>query len=104
MHKRAILCGTFFFNLGAHLRVWSACFISACDRVALLACATLEGYHPLITWEWKRNGFVTDGEVYPIVYVEQPGTYSCTITRAGTSETLSYSFDVQGILYEWRVS
>lgn len=48
-------------------------------------CVALHGYHPLVTYQWYRDGGIIVGAVHPVHYAAQCGNYhsEVTITHAG---------------------
>ena len=64
------------------------------DGVAVLVCCAIEGFHPLVKYEWKKDGVVMQGETYPLVFVEVPGKVVCTVT--GRDVQAECSFEVVG--------
>lgn len=79
--------------IGSLLDVWTGCFASQCDRLALLACAALNGFHGQATYSWTMNGSILPGENTPLL-MSGVGKYDCTV--AVKDEVLSRSFHVCG--------
>ena len=96
MLATATWCGvfTYYYLAGAQFQIWSSGFASLKDGVAVLVCCAVEGFHPLVKYEWKKDGLVMGGETYPLVFVEVPGKVVCTVT--GRDTHAECSFEVVG--------
>ena len=63
---------------GSQFDTWNGCY--AIERVALLACVALNGYHSgaIYSWEWD-DGIVQNST--PLLYSTAVGIYTCTVTH-----------------------
>ena len=52
----------------------------------MLVCVAMNGFHSKVSYQWFKCGEVLGGAVHPIIYVETPGDYCCTVTIDGTEE------------------
>jgi len=78
---------------GLHFKVWSGCYCSSCDGLALLACTAINGYHGIATHSWETDGTVLTGEQTAWL-ISGVGMYKCTVT-AGDG-ILCREFSVSG--------
>ncbi len=82
--------------LGIPFGYWTGGYVM--DHIGLLACVTMNGYHSGVVYEWSKDCAVLDDEIFPMVYVEAPGKYTCTIPDKSSAERsllASSSFLVQ---------
>ncbi len=86
-----ITCNHFY--TGIPYSQWKGAYIR--NGVALLACVAINGFHSVTTtYKWSRDGYVMQGENYPVVYVEVPGIYGCVITVPSNSVNTTSVFQV----------
>lgn len=83
--------------------MWTGSCIDSENRIALLSVVVLRGYHSLTKYQWKQNGVCLKNEVYPIIYAESRGSYTCEIVVSGES-IATFSFTISGLLQLWRVA
>ena len=67
------------------LQVWTGCFASQFDRMTLLACPAINGYHSVANYVWEKNGVVVVGEDTPLFYCSDVGVFKCCVSALGQS-------------------
>ncbi len=55
------------------MSIWSGVLSSQVDKVVAMVCAAVDGFHPLVTYQWTRNGSDLVSECYSILYTMCPG-------------------------------
>ena len=73
-----------FLCSGAKCGLWSNGF--ARNGVAVMVCVAVGGFHPLVKYQWYKDGECMDDAVHPVVYVGVPGEYRCEVTGEGIFE------------------
>ena len=79
--------------IGIPFSLWKGAYIR--NNIALMACTALNGYHSRVEYQWSRDGTIMVDEIFPIIYVESSGVYTCTITSADDSISTSSVFRVE---------
>ena len=80
--------------LGSSVDVWTGAFCCPGEKVAVMVCLVLRGYHSVAKYKWYCAGNVLPCETHPIVYLEVCGDYKCVIDVNGDIQ--EYSFIVYG--------
>ena len=80
---------------GAPFSIWVGSFVSPKDEVAVLVCVAIHGYHPLVEYQWSRDERNLSDEIFPVMYVTDPATYSCTVTGQQGSICKKYCFQIE---------
>ncbi len=75
--------------------MWSGCYASQWDRVVVIVCIALHGYHGSVTYAWHLNGQLMEDEVFAIVYNNKPGVYEATVTFG--EKSLTKRFKLEGL-------
>ena len=83
---------------GSQFSIWTGVDYSQPDHIALLVCIALGGYHPLVSYQWTRNGEKLEEEVHPLLYTTTRGDYTCKITGHDTEKSAECHFEVKGAL------
>ena len=68
------------------------------NHVALLMCVALGGYHPLVSYQWSRDGLDMEGEVHPLLYTTMLGNYTCRVSSKQLEVSVEHQFEVKGML------
>ena len=64
-----------------------AIYASTSDKMAVLMCVALGGYHSRMTYSWVENGKIM-AEDTPLLYCSEEGVYVCTVRGPdGTPES-----------------
>ena len=87
---------------GLGLQVWTRCFASQFDRMPLLACPAINGYHSVAKYVWEKNGVVLVGEDTSLFYCSDVSVFKCCISALG--QTIHSEFIVSGTFcdYLWN--
>ena len=75
--------------------VWHGCYASPTDSIALLACISLNGFHGISDYEWRKDHQLV-GDT-PLYFCTQPGIYICKVCCPGEKFVVE-KFHVAGIL------
>ena len=67
-------------------------------RIAVLVAIVTEGFHSQTCYQWSSSDKGDlQGEIYPVVYVTQRGSYTCTCSIAA-EVVLTLNFTVKGVV------
>ena len=47
--------------------------------VAVMVAIVTGGYHGISSYQWAQEEQVIENEVFPIIYVTEPGMYKCSV-------------------------
>ena len=90
-----IIINNSFYNhskLDTPFEIWSECFCTSWDEVAVMVCVAINGFHSQATYRWFRDAQVLEEETYPVLYASAAGTYKGVIEWKGN--TLSNRFRI----------
>jgi len=76
--------------------VFGACETSPEDRVTLMVCVAVNGFHPSAEYQWSCTGKIMENERTPLLYTANIGHFQCYVT-AGKLKA-SRDFEVTGKL------
>ena len=72
--------------------IWSDSFVA--NGVAVLVCVAQGGYHPSVTYEWKKSECVVCR--HPVTYEQVSGSYMCEVQ--GKDVYATRIFHVEGMM------
>ena len=64
-----------YIPVGAVFNVWTGGYCCPGEKVAVLACVSIGGYHSEAKYQWHRDGVMLDSECQPILYTSQSGMF-----------------------------
>ena len=73
--------------------LWSGCYASKWDGVAVIVCIALHAYHGSVKYAWHLNGTVIEDEVFAILYSNKPGIYQVTVTYGEISKKRKFKLE-----------
>ena len=59
-----------------------------------MASPAMDGFHSVVSYSWKYNGYECKGEDTPIFYAAREGLYTCCVHSASPIIEMKSSFSV----------
>lgn len=84
-------------HAGSVLDIWTGCYSSPFEPVALLACVAINGYHGTSSYTWKRGVTILPSHQTPLLYCVTTGSYTCNVSCEGFN--MSCMFWIEGIVH-----
>ena len=88
-------------SLGNEFAIWTGCYCTQWDRVAVMVCVALNGYHGKATYSWLYNNKEIQGENEPVLYTKCSGFCKAVVTIP-SGEVWMQMFEVTGIFFHTK--